>query len=164
MNVVPVHKKGEKLILKNYRPISLLPIDGKISEILLYDRIFEFFIENNLISKNQSGFRSGDSFIDQLLSITQEIDQPFDDNLEIRPVFLDISKAFDEVWHKGLIFKLNQNDISYKILNMITAFLSFRKQRVVLNAQSSLWVSVEAGYIVLTLVFVGNIYCSADHK
>ena len=164
MNVVPVHKKGEKLILKNYRPISLLPIDGKISEILLYDRIFEFFIENNLISKNQSGFRSGDSFIDQLLSITQEIDQPFDDNLEIRPVFLDISKAFDEVWHKGLIFKLNQNDISYKILNMITAFLSFRKQRVVLNAQSSLWVSVEAGYIVLTLVFFGKNYCSADNK
>ena len=61
MNVVPVHKKGDKLILKNYRPISLHPIDGKISEILLYDRMFEFFIENNLISKNQSGFRPGDS-------------------------------------------------------------------------------------------------------
>ena len=164
MNVVPVHKKGEKLILKNYRPISLLPIDGKISEILLYDRIFEFFIENNLISKNQSGFRPGDSCINQLPSITHEVYQSFDDNLEVGDVFLDISKAFDEVWHKGLIFKLNQNGISYKILNMITAFLSFRKQRVVLNAQSSLWVSVEAGYIVLTLVFVGNIYCSADHK
>ena len=61
MNVVPVHKKGDKLILRNYRPISLYPIDGKISEILLYDKMFEFFIENNLTSKNQSGFRPGNS-------------------------------------------------------------------------------------------------------
>ena len=99
-----------------------------------------------------------------ILSITHEIYQPFDDNLEVRPVFLDISKAYHKVWHKGLIFKLKQNGISDKILNIITAFLSFRKQRVVLNAQSSLWVSVEAGYIVLTLVFVGKNYCSADNK
>ena len=54
VNVVPVHKKRDKQILKNYRPTSLLPIAAKIFEILLYDRIF--FIENNWISKNQSGF------------------------------------------------------------------------------------------------------------
>ena len=82
-NVVPVHKKGDKQILKNYRPISLLPIAGKIFESLLYDRVFEFFIAN-LISKNQSGFRPGDSCINHLLSITHEIYQFFDDNLEVR--------------------------------------------------------------------------------
>ena len=60
-NVAPVHKNGDKQILKNYRPISLLPIAGKIFQTLLYDRMFEFFIENNLISKSQSGFRPGDS-------------------------------------------------------------------------------------------------------
>ena len=96
-NVVPVHKKGDKQMLKNYRPISLLPIAGKIFERLLYDRMFEFFIANNLISKNQSGFRPGHSCINQLLSITHEIYQSFDDNLEVRAVFLDISKAFDKV-------------------------------------------------------------------
>ena len=89
--------KGDKQILKNYRPISLLPIAGKIFERLLYDKMFEFFIANNLISKNQSGFRPGDSCINQLLSITHEIYQSFDDNLEVRAVFLDISKAFDKV-------------------------------------------------------------------
>ena len=81
-NVVPVHKKGVKRILKNYRPISLLPIAGKIFERLLYDRMFEFFIANNLISKNQSGFRPGDSCINQLLSITHEIYQSFEITLK----------------------------------------------------------------------------------
>ena len=144
-NVAPVHKKVDKHILKNNRPISFLPIAGKIFERLLYDRMFEFFIANNLISKNQSGFRPGDSGINQLLSITHEIYQSFDDNLEVRALFLDISKAFDKVWHKGLIFKLKQNGISDKILNIITDFLNFRKQRVILNGQASTWVGIEAG-------------------
>ena len=79
--------KGDKQILKNYQPISLPPITGKIFERLLYDRMFEFFTENNLISDSQSGFKPGDSCINQLLSITHEIYQSFDDNLEIRTVF-----------------------------------------------------------------------------
>ena len=145
-NAVPVHKKGDKQILKNYQPISLLPITGKIFERLLYDRIFEVFIENNLISKIQSGFRPGDSCINQLVSIAHEIYQSFDlSSLEVRAVFLDISKAFNKIWHKGLIFKLRQNGISDKILNIVTDFLSFRKQRVVLNGKASPWVSIEAG-------------------
>ena len=131
MNLVPVHNKGAKQILKNYRPISLLPIAGTIFERLQYDRMLEFFIENNLISKNQSGFRPGDSCINQLLSVTHEIYQSFDDNLEARAIFSDISKAFDKVWHKGLILKLKINGISDKILNIVTDFLSFRKKWVV---------------------------------
>ena len=105
--------------------------------------MFEFFIANNLISKNQSGFRPGDSRINQLLSITHEIYLSFDDNLEVRAVFLDIPKAFDKVLHKGLTLKLKQNGISDKILNIITDFLSFRKQRVVLNGQASLGLALK---------------------
>ena len=59
-----------------------------------------------LLSKNQSGFRPGDSTINQLLSITHDIYTSFENNCETRAVFLDISKAFDKVWHEGLIFKL----------------------------------------------------------
>ena len=142
-NVVPVHKKCNKQILKNYRPTSLLPIAGKIFERLLYDRMFEFFIENNLISKSHSGFRPGDSCINQVLSITHEIYQSFDDSLEVRAVFLVISKVFDKIWDKCLILKLKQNGISKKILNIITDFLSLRKQRFVLNGQASPWLALK---------------------
>ena len=97
-NVVPVHKKGDKQRLKNYRPISLLPTAEEIFERIFYDRMFvAFFKENNLISKNQSGFLPGDSCINKLLSITHEIYQSFHDSLEVRAVFLDISKALDKI-------------------------------------------------------------------
>ena len=86
-NVVPIHKKDDKQIIKNCRPISLLPITGKILERLLYDIMFQFFTKSNLISDNQSGFKPGDSCVNQLLSITYGIYQSFDDNLEVRAVF-----------------------------------------------------------------------------
>ena len=60
-NVVPIHKKGDKQIMKNYRPVSLLPIRGKIFERLLYDTMFDFFSENNPLFLDQSRFRPGDS-------------------------------------------------------------------------------------------------------
>ena len=63
----------------------------------------------------------------------------------MRGVFLDISKSFDKVWHKGLIYKLKQNGISGKLLNLIIDFLSNRKQRVVLNGKYSSWTNIEAG-------------------
>ena len=68
--------------------------------------MYSFYIENNLISPNQSGFKQGDSCINQLLSITHDICQSLDQDSEVRGVFLDISKAFANVWHKGLIHKL----------------------------------------------------------
>ena len=107
--------------------------------------MFRFLIENNLISSNQSGFKPGDSCINQLLSITHEIYKSFDDGFEVRGVFLDISKAFDKVWHKGIIFKLQQNGISGKLLCVLSDFLKDRKQRVILNGQLSSWTSVNAG-------------------
>ena len=124
--------------------MSLLPICGKIFERLIYNSLFEFFIAKELISSNQSGFKPGDSCINQLLSITHEIYKSFDDGYEVRGVFLDISKAFDKVWHNGLIYKLKQNGVSGDLLNLIIDFLDARKQRVVLYGQYSSWASVKA--------------------
>ena len=96
-NVAPIHKKDEKQNVKNYRPVSLLPICSKIFECLIYNVMYDFLAENDLLSPNQSGFRSGDSCINRLLSINHEILNAFDKVLEVRGIFLDISKAFDKV-------------------------------------------------------------------
>ena len=82
-HVVPVHKKGDKQCLKNYRPISLLPICSKIFERLIYNELFTFFTDNNLISPNQSGFRPGDSCVNQLIVITHKIYKSFDEEFEV---------------------------------------------------------------------------------
>ena len=144
-NVVPVHKKSNKQILENYRPVSLLPICGKVFERLIYNSLFEYFIQNDLISPYQSGFKPGESCTNQLISIAHEIYQSFDDGFEVRGVFLDISKAFDKVWHDGLIYKLKQNGVAGDLLDTLTNFLKKRKQRVVLNGQYSTLTNVEAG-------------------
>ena len=68
-----------------------------------------------------------------------------DDGYEVRGVFLDISKAFDKVWHNGLIYKLKQKGVSCNLLNSLINFLDTRKQRAVLNGQYSSWVSFKAG-------------------
>ena len=84
-NVVPVHKKGNKQSLKNYRPISLLPICSKIFERLIYNEMFTFFTENNLISPNQSGFRPGDSCVNHnYLPLPTSIYKSFDKGFEVR--------------------------------------------------------------------------------
>ena len=109
-NIVPVHKKESKQLVKNYRPISLLPICGKIFEKVIYNALFDYLKTNELLVNCQSGFLPGDSCISQLLKITHNIYKAFDGNpsLEVRGVFLDISKAFDRVWHEGLLFKLKR--------------------------------------------------------
>ena len=104
-HVVTVHKEGGKQYLKNYRSISLPPVCGKIFERLIYKELFTFLTDNNLISLNHSGFKSGDSYVNQLIAITHKIYKPLDDRLEVREIFLDISKAFDKVWHKWYIWK-----------------------------------------------------------
>ena len=144
-NIVPCYKKGDKQNLKNHHPVSRFPICGKIFERLIFNEMFSFFLANNLLAPNQSGFKPGDSCINQLLSVTHEIYSSFDDGFELRSVFLDISKTFDKVRHEGIIFKLKQKGISDDLLNILSDFLRNRKQRVRLNGKSSSWTNVNAG-------------------
>ena len=136
-NLVPIFKKGDKQNIKNYRTVSLLPICIKIFERVIYDNMLKYFLDNNLITPKQSGFRPGDSCINRFLSITHDIFTSFDNGLEVRGVFLDISKVFDKVWHDGLLYKLKQNGIKDKLLCLLIKFLKNPQQRVVLNGRSS---------------------------
>ena len=113
-NIVPIHNKNDKQIVSNYRPVSLQPISSKIFEKLIFNELFKFFQDKNLLSKRQLDFCLGNSCIYQLLAITHDIVLSFDWNptLETRGMFLDISQAFDRVWHDGLLFQLKQNSVS----------------------------------------------------
>ena len=143
-NICPIHKKGDKQIINNYRPVSLLPICGKIFERIIFNSLYEYVEENKLLSVHQSGFRSNDSCVNQLLSIVHNLYKAFDayPTLKTRGVFLDMSKAFGKVWHQGLIFKLKSIGVFGSPLSLIESN-SF--QRVLLNGQTSEWLPVKAG-------------------
>ena len=120
------------------------PICGKIFEKIIFDEIYEHLTANKLLSDKQSGFHPGDSTINQLLSITHDIYNVFEHH-DTRAVFLDISNAFDKVWHEGLLLKLKSNGISGHLLNLCSDFLDERYQRTVLNGKSSDWKRITAG-------------------
>ena len=107
--------------------------------------MLKYFLDNNLISPKQSGFRTGDSCVNDLLPITDDIFHFFDNDLEARRVFMGIPKAFDKVWHDELLYKLKQNRIRDKLLCLLVDFLENRQQRVVLNGQLSSWTKVIGG-------------------
>ena len=146
-NIIPVHKKNDKRLVNDYRPISLLPVFGKIFEKIIFNKIYKFLSEEKRLNPNQSGFRPSDSCINQLIEITHEIFKVFDCNppLEVRSVFLDIYKAFDKVWHEGLIYKIKSVGVSGQLLNLLENYLTNRHQRVLLNGQNSAWAPVLAG-------------------
>ena len=94
---VPVHNKSNKQALKNYCPVSLLPICGKALERLTYNSLFEFFVPNELISSNQSGFKSGDSCINQLFHYSWNIKNPLMIDLKSEMFFLIHQKHLTKI-------------------------------------------------------------------
>ena len=107
--------------------------------------MLKFFIENKLISSNQFSLKPGDSSNNHLLPITDEIFEYFHVGLEVRTVFLDISKAFVEVRHYGILFRLTQNGILGNLLNILQGFLKKRKQSVVHDGEVSTWKNINTG-------------------
>ena len=127
------------MLVKNYRPISVFPIFGKMFESIIYNSLFNYFLSGRLFTPSQSVFFSGDSCIAQLLSIIHEIQTAFNENpiVDVRGIFLDISKAFDKVWHDGIIFKLKAYGIEGELLSLLKKYLENREHRVVLNGLTS---------------------------
>ena len=146
-NIIPADRKNDEQLIENYRPISLLPVFGKIFEKVVFNGIYNFLLNKRLLNPNQSGFRPSVSCINQLLGITHEIFESFycNPSLQVRSAFQDISKAFDRVWHKGLLYKLKSMGISGELYELIENYLSRTFQRVILNGQTSSWRPISAG-------------------
>ena len=89
-HIIPIHKTNDKHSLNNYRPVPLLPICGKIFERIIFNDVFAFLENNNLLTPKQSGFRPNDSCVSQLLSIVHSIYSDFDLNpsdFDLNPYF-----------------------------------------------------------------------------
>ena len=137
-SVVPVFKNvGERSIAKNYRPVSLLFVVSKVFEKLVNNRIVGHLEKCGLFLVVQYGFRSSRSTADLLTVVSDRIARAFNRSGATQAVALDISKAFDRVWHAALLHKLKSYRISGQIFGLISSFLSNRRLSVVLDGKSS---------------------------
>ena len=144
-NIIPVHKKDNRQNINNYRPISLLCNTSKVFERLLYNSLYSYLINNKLLTPLNSGFKKGDGTINQLIYLTHNIYMGLEDRRDVKIIFLDYSRAFDKVWHRGLLAKLNHLGIDGKLLGLIESYLFNRRQMVVIEGVSSDLSNVNAG-------------------
>ena len=144
-NVTPIFKKGDKKLAKNYRPISLTSICGKILESIIRDKLMVFLDTNSLLIDTQHGFRNHRSCLTNLLDFFDKLTEETDKGHPVDIVYLDFSKAFDTVPHERLLLKLEAHGIENTVLKWIINWLRNRKQRVVINGRKSKWKDVTSG-------------------
>ena len=130
---------------KNYHTASLLSVGSKVFEKLVNNKIVDHLEKCGLFSDFQYGFRSSQSTADLLIVVSDRISRTFNRSGATQAVALDISKAFDRVWHAGLLHKLKSYGISGQIFGLISSFLSNRQLQVVLDGKYSQEYPVIAG-------------------
>ena len=140
--IVPIFKKGDKNLITNYRPISILPVLNKIFEKLTLIRLNAFIHDNNLISDSQHGFRKGFSTDSAMLDFMHYVLPAYSDKLYAACVFVDFSKAFDTVDHKILLTKLERYGVRGHCLKFFKSYLKNRSMFVNYNNQNSNMFSV----------------------
>ena len=133
----PLHKKGDKRLLKNFRPVSLLPVSGMILEKVVAMQIEEHFEKNGLLGSFQFGFRKNKSTTLELLTIFDTILEAKEKKKEILVLLYDLSSAFDTVCHQILLQKLQLYGFDKLSLNWMNSYLKGRKQMVEVSGKKS---------------------------
>ena len=144
-NVSPLFKSNDSHIRENYRPISLLSCVSKCLECCVFMYLYKYCVANNLLTWRNSGFKHRDSTVYQLIGLVHMLHDSINKGKTVTMVFLDISKAFDKVWHEGLLFKLKTFGIEGSLLLWFRSYLDNRRQRVIIKGQASPWHDTNAG-------------------
>ena len=143
--VMPIFKKGDKSEVSNYRPISLISCVGKTFERVVFKHVHNYLLSNSLIYKYQSGFLPGHSTVHHLIELVHQTCLALEDRKINCQIFCDISKAFDRVWHRGLIHKLEKYGIKGNLLAWFENYLYMRFQTVSINNSRSSSEYISAG-------------------
>ena len=122
-----LHKPGKpRSEITSYRSLSLTSCLGKILEKIITNMVKDWCNENNMINKQQNGFRSKRNTNDNLFKLTQSLKQNISKGFVTSALFLDVEKAFDQVWHAGLLHKMKKFGIDQNLLRWINSFLCER--------------------------------------
>ena len=143
--VVPIPKKGDLTKVQNYRPISLLPLPGKVMEKLIHQHLSTYLENNSLLAKKQHGFRKAHSTVHSIAQLTNYIYKRLDEKSPTLAVFIDFKKAFDCVQHPVLLDKLKTMNLDVSMTNWIDSYLTCRQQRVFANGSYSSYQDIMQG-------------------
>jgi len=143
--ISPIYKKDDEELLQNYRPVSTLPIFGKIFEKVIYSRLYGFLASNGTLHDSQFGFRKGHSTSHALNYTNHYINEALMKGNHVLGIFIDLSKAFDTIDHRILLEKLHNYGVRGEAHSLLKSYLTDRKQYVSVLNETSEYLQVEYG-------------------
>lgn len=158
---VPIFKKGPKDSVSSYRPVSLIPVLGKILEAIMLEQLYEYFESHQLLAPAQFGFRKGRSTVSAVDFLLQEVLRSFESRQSLSVMLCDLSRAFDCVSHDILLMKLERYGVDAGALRVLRSYLTNRRQVVCWQGKTSgplpVRYGVPQGSIIGPFLFVVSI-------